>query len=38
MNTPPQDLKIRTKAFALRIIKMYLALQKSNAVAQLLGK
>ena len=31
------DLKLRTKQFALRIIRMYAALPKSNTVAQVLG-
>jgi len=34
----PRDLKFRTKAYALRIIRMYTALPKANAVAQVLGK
>jgi four helix bundle protein len=34
----PQDLKPRTKAFALRIIRMYSKLPKSDAVGQVLGK
>ena len=34
----PQDLKPRTKAFALRIIRMYSKLSKSDTVAQVLGK
>jgi len=34
----PLDLKIRTKAFALRIIRMFSALPRDNAVAQVLGK
>jgi four helix bundle protein len=38
MNERPPDLKLRTKAFALRIIRMYSALPKSNTVAQVLGK
>ena len=38
MNGRPPDLKLRTKAFALRIIRMYSVLPKSNAVAQVLGK
>src|ERR1022692_4970355 len=33
-----QDLKPRTKAFALRIIRMYSKLPKNNPVAQVLGK
>jgi four helix bundle protein len=38
MTEKPPDLKIRTKAFALRVIKMYTDLPKSNSVAQILGK
>src|SRR2546425_1015039 len=38
MEMKPQDLKIRTKAYALRIIRMYSALPKSDAVDQVLGK
>lgn len=38
MNEKPQDLKIRTKQFALRIIRMYAALPKNDTVAQVLGK
>src|SRR5215831_1601108 len=34
----PQDLKPRTKAFALRIIRMYSKLRKNDPVAQVLGK
>jgi four helix bundle protein len=34
----PEDLKLRTKKFALRIIRMYVRLPKSDAVAQTLGK
>jgi four helix bundle protein len=34
----PQDLKPRTKAYALRIIRMYSELPKNNTVAQVLGK
>jgi four helix bundle protein len=34
----PQDLKARTKAFALRVIGLYSKLPKSNPVAQVLGK
>jgi four helix bundle protein len=34
----PQDLKLRTKAFALRIIRMYSKLPKNGTVAQVLGK
>lgn len=38
MNPPPKDLKPRTKAFALRIIRLYSALPKNATVAQVLGK
>ena len=33
----PQDLRLRTKSFALRVIKLYAALPKTT-VAQVLGK
>src|SRR6266487_4674091 len=38
MSDKPQDLKPRTKAFALRVIRMYSTLPKNNTVAQVLGK
>lgn len=38
MSEKPQDLKPRTKAFALRIIRMYSKLPKNDTVAQVLGK
>ncbi len=38
MNDKPQDLKPRTKEFALRIIRMYSKLPTSDTVAQVLGK
>ena len=38
MNQPRKDLKPRTKAFALRIIRLYSTLPKNNPVAQVLGK
>jgi four helix bundle protein len=38
MSEKPQDLKPRTKAFALRVIRMYCKLPKSDTVAQVLGK
>ncbi len=38
MGGPPQDLKPRTKAFALRVIRLYSRLPKSDTVAQVLGK
>jgi four helix bundle protein len=37
MNEEPQDLKLRTKLFALRIIKLFTKLPKQT-VAQVLGK
>ena len=33
-----KDLRVRTKAFARRIIRLYCALPKSDTVAQVLGK
>jgi four helix bundle protein len=38
MNGHSQDLKSRTKAFALRVIKMYSSLSKGDSIAQVLGK
>jgi len=38
MNEQAQDLKLRTKEFALRIIRMYSKLPKNDAIAQVLGK
>lgn len=38
MNETPEDLKMRTKRFALRVIRMYAALPKGNTIAQVLGK
>ena len=38
MHEPEQDLKPRTKAFALRVIKMYSRLPRNSVVAQVLGK
>jgi len=38
MNGEAPELKGRTKQFALRIIRMYSSLPKSDAVAQVLGK
>ena len=38
MSNEPQDLKPRTKAFALRVIRMYSKLPKYDTVAQVLGK
>ena len=36
-NKPPEDLKVRTKAFALRVIRLYVTLPKSTE-AQVLGR
>ena len=33
-----KDLRVRTKAFARRVIRLYCALLKNEAVAQVLGK
>src|ERR1044072_984666 len=38
MSDKPQDLKPRTKAFALRIIHLHSKLPKNDSVAQVLGK
>ena len=38
MNSEPQDLKIRTKTFALRVIRMYSKLPRNDPIAQVLGK
>src|SRR5208337_1293851 len=38
MNEQPQDLKPRTKAFALRVIRLYSKLPRSDTVAQVLGR
>jgi len=38
MSNTPKDLKLRTKEFALRIIRMYSKLSKTDTVAQVLGK
>ena len=38
MPEKPYDLKLRTKAFALRVIRMYSDLPERDAVAQVLGK
>jgi four helix bundle protein len=38
MSEQPQELKLRTKAFALRVIRMYSKLPKNDAVAQVLGR
>jgi len=38
MSEGRQDLKVRTKAFALRIIRLYSTFRKPDAVAQVLGR
>jgi four helix bundle protein len=38
MSEQRRDLKARTKAFALRVIRMYSVLPKSDTVAQVLDK
>jgi four helix bundle protein len=38
MSEKPPDLKPRTKAFALRVIRMFSKLPKNDTVAQVLGK
>jgi hypothetical protein len=37
MSEQPKDLKPRTKAFALRVIRMYCKLPKNDTVAQVLA-
>jgi four helix bundle protein len=38
MKETPMELKLRTKAFALRVIRMYSKLPSRDTVAQVLGK
>jgi len=38
MSERPQDLKARTKGFALRVIRMYPKLPRNGTIAQVLGK
>jgi hypothetical protein len=38
MSEQPQDLKVRTKEFALRVIRMYSKLSKTDTIAQIPGK
>ncbi len=38
MTEKPRDLKVRTKEFALRVIRMYSELPRNNPVAQVLGR
>ena len=38
MGDKPKDLKLRTKAFALNVIRMYSELPKNDSIAQVLGK
>jgi hypothetical protein len=37
MDGSPQDLRARTEAFALRVIRMYSKLPKGDTVAQVLA-
>jgi four helix bundle protein len=38
MSENPPDLRTRTKAFGLRVIKMYAKLPKGQTIAQVLGR
>ena len=38
MSEKPNNLKLRTKEFALRVIRMYPRLPKTDTVAQVLGR
>src|SRR5664279_1653108 len=38
MSEETKDLKLRTKRFALRVIRMYSTLPKTDTIAQILGK
>ncbi len=38
MMNDEKDLRVRTKAFARRVIRLYCALPKNEAAAQILGK
>jgi four helix bundle protein len=38
MMNDEKDLRVRTKAFARRVIRLYCALPKNDTVAQVLGK
>ena len=38
MTSPPEDLRTRTKRYALRIIRLFRALPRRDAVAEVLGK
>ena len=38
MTNPPEDLRTRTKKYALRIIRLFRALPRRDAVAEVLGK
>ena len=38
MSEQPPDLKPRTKHFAIRVVKLYTSLPRTDAVAQVLGK
>ena len=38
MSGPPEDLRTRTKRYALRVIRLFRALPRRDAVAEVLGK
>jgi four helix bundle protein len=38
MTSPPEDLRARTKRYALRVIRLFRALPRRDAVAEVLGK
>jgi four helix bundle protein len=38
MTNPPEDLRTRTKRYALRVIRLFRALPRRDAVAEVLGK
>jgi four helix bundle protein len=38
MTSPPEDLRTRTKRYALRVIRLFRALPRRDAVAEVLGK
>ena len=38
MTSPPEDLRTRTKRYALRVIRLFRGLPRRDAVAEVLGK
>jgi four helix bundle protein len=38
MTSPPEDLRTRTKRYALRVIRLFRALPRRDAVSEVLGK